>query len=771
MAKKQKSASIFKTNKLVKQNLDLLQSSIDDLYQDTYYNSNEDKNQSQQIKNDIDASIDSIRNNGGSTYTSIGNMTQIYTKLALKNASSNKEIMDATANLFEDRTVMDNILSTWMENKWVKDLDSEIDLILKYMPRLKEALAVKKDCVLSADHFSKEFTNFHNILNSEKEELFNKRMAEIKKVYKLPTKFEEWYDETQRYGEAYIYIVPYNTAFKKLLAAKNNTVTQHLESINLIKNGAINESVLHVDRTAEEGKKLINYVREAFNDNEFENLTVSFNRSGLLQSATEELETVQKVTKNNRIKSMSESFSEFINEESKTGSFDKMAKQLIPDDLELPKDLDYTSSEMIINPSANDNYTIKVPGCVVKKLDRANIIPIYIEDMCLGYYYFEFRNNNIAFNDANFMQYSDGANTLGIGYNSYGRGLELERSKSRENIISYLAGQLSDMIDDKFINANIDYRKELYMILKHNQLFNSTNTADNANLSITFIPAEDIVHMKFNTDPVSKRGMSDLTYSLFPAKLYASMYITDVLGRLTRGQDKRVYYVKQNIETNISKTLLNVLNQIKKGNFGARQMENLSNILNITGKFNDYLIPISQSGDSPIQFEIMPGQQFSDNSELMNLLEKMAIDPTDIPYDLIESRQSLDYAVQATMSNSKLLRLVYKRQDMVEEFFSEITTKIYNYEYTESEMIEMSLPTPSFLNMNNGAEIVNGTVNYMTIIANMELADETDEVKAEFIKEGVRYYIPSHMNINAINKLKAKAKMNVANKLKMNNEE
>ena len=49
--------------------------------------------------------------------------------------------------------------------------------------------------------------------------------------------------------------------------------------------------------------------------------------------------------------------------------------------------------------------------------------------------------------------------------------------------------------------------------------------------------------------------------------------------------------------------------------------------------------------------------------------------------ELINARQSLDYAIQATMSNSKLMRLTYKRQDMYEIFLSQITSKIYNYEY------------------------------------------------------------------------------------------
>ena len=257
---------------------------------------------------------------------------------------------------------------------------------------------------------------------------------------------------------------------------------------------------------------------------------------------------------------------------------------------------------------------------------------------------------------------------------------------------------------------------------------------------------------------------------MFPAKLYASLYITNVLGQITRGQDKRVYYVKQNVETNISKTMLNVLNQIKKGNFGARQMENLSNVLNITGKFNDYLIPLSPSGDAPIQFEIMPGQQFTDNSEIMHLLEKMAVDATEISYDLIEARQSLDYAIQATMSNSKLMRLTYKRQDMYEIFLSQITSKIYNYEYGENETINISLPAPAFLNATNGSQLINGTLDYINTISETELADQPDEVKAEYRRLALRYYIPSHINISMNDKLITQAKINVAKKAKQEEE-
>ena len=72
------------------------------------------------------------------------------------------------------------IQCTNVNSEWIKDLNAEIDMVLKYAPKLREALLCKKDCVLSADHFSKEFLNFTNILSSEKEDLFNRRMIELK---------------------------------------------------------------------------------------------------------------------------------------------------------------------------------------------------------------------------------------------------------------------------------------------------------------------------------------------------------------------------------------------------------------------------------------------------------------------------------------------------------------------------------------------------------------------------------------------------------------
>jgi hypothetical protein len=739
--------NFLRSNKTIKNNINFLDNHLKELYANTYYNQDTNVKDSDDIRDGIEKSIDTIMMNNYSN-VSIGNISKLYGKLQVNNMENNKSLVDAM-NIFEDPLLMNSILATYNQNRWITEYDNEIDMILKYMPKLKEALNCKRDCVLSADHFAKDFINFHNTISQNKQEQFSKRMEEIKRVYELPQKFEQWYDETQKYGESYIYIVPYSAAFAKLLKNRNNRQFSATVEASIISENTISNE--------------FNSSLELGNIDSIKELKVTLNRSGLLLSAADNVQKIDKIIKENKISSLTEAFLE--NFEIIKESKNEFSDALIPSDIELPKNLedDRTAQDGIFtgnkNIRSNEDPKITVPGCIVKKLDRANVIPIYIQDVCLGYYYIEFKNGNQG-SDYNIMEYSTGINSIGTS-GKVNRALEKSNEDSKNKIINYVAKQLSDVIDKNFINANQDLRKELYMILSHNQLFNSSSTNMTGNIEISFLPAEDVVHIAFDKDPITHRGISDLAMSVFPAKLYACLYINHVLGTLTRGQDKRVYYVKQNVETNISKTLLNVLSQIKKGNFGARQMENLSSILNITGRFNDYIIPVSQSGDSPIQFEVMEGQKFEFQSELMDKLEEMAINSTDVPIDLINARQSLDYAIQATMSNSKLMRNVYKRQDIYESICSNISTKIYNYEYLEMETIEMTLPAPSFLNMTNGQQLIDGTIQYMDSLTNNQLANESDEVKNEFKKLGINYYLSTHINIQLIDKLIKQAKINV----------
>ena len=225
---------------------------------------------------------------------------------------------------------------------------------------------------------------------------------------------------------------------------------------------------------------------------------------------------------------------------------------------------------------------------------------------------------------------------------------------------------------------------------------------------------------------------------------------------MIRGNDKRVYYVKQSVEANIAKTLLKTINEIKKSNFGIRQVESINSVLNITGRFNDYIIPRGSDGQSPVEFEVMPGQQIEIKTELMNMLEESAINIIGIPIETIQSRQSPDYAIQLTMSSSKFLRFVYARQSRFQKQMGDFLTAIYDMEYLSSDRLNLILPPPLFINVTNTNQLLVNTNDYCENIGNMLMANEPDEnLKAEFIKELKIYNLGSYMKMEQlINKAK-----------------
>ena len=57
---------------------------------------------------------------------------------------------------------------------------------------------------------------------------------------------------------------------------------------------------------------------------------------------------------------------------------------------EKPKKSDNVSTDGLIT---SEDYVspddMKVPGCLVKDLDRGKVILLYLDDICLGYYYIE----------------------------------------------------------------------------------------------------------------------------------------------------------------------------------------------------------------------------------------------------------------------------------------------------------------------------------------------------------------------------------------------
>lgn len=749
------------SNGIINRLSNTIQNNLDNLYSKTYYSQPSNKQDLESIKSKLDSSIDNIVSVNMDN-TGKGTMSTLYSRMQQQGSTlkpGDKESGKSLESLINDSQVIEAGLMGFINNTTtVFDYDNKIDTILKYMPRLQEALDTRKDNVLSADHFSKDYINITSSNITNDSETYNEHIKFIKETYKFQDLTDEIYEQASKYGEAFVYVVPYKKAVARLLKQKNNTRAELdiKESTIITESGNIQMDELPKDITPEMFKEVgldnielecytgaINSVVE--NTMRFEKACQSLNEMSLnYEGANFSEETILESAENIR--------------DVVKGRFQKTIK----DDLSFEGFDDRGQDGLVDKNTAKrktkDDKFINVPGTIVKVLERKHVIPIYIEEYCFGYYYIEVDGPYNPVGDYDKMQDPTmslkGSNSI-LSTNSM-----LDQSNKQNTIIRFLANQISNFIDAKFINANQDLRNEIYTVLKYNY---DNNSSHMNKVRVTFIPPDDMEHVYFNMNKDTHRGISDLDKAMFPATLYCAMYITHSIWNMTRAQDKRVYYVNQTVDTNISKTLLNTINQIKKGNFGIRQIENINHILNITGMFNDYIIPRSPGGQAPIDFEVMQGQQVEWQTEFMTSLEEMAVNSTDVPMEMIQMRNSVDYSSQLTMSSSKFLRKVYNRQSKYQKNLTHIFNKIYNNEFDDNIQLSVVLPPPMFLNITNTNQMMTNVNEYSQSVAQLILdPDEQEPIKNEVIREINKYNLGSYLNIQELEDIAHKAKQHVA---------
>ena len=758
----------------------LVQGNMDNMYSTTYYADPSNRDQLQAIKTDITTSIKDIMDTNSDN---IGepNISRLYERLLL-NSQGDPNTVQEFERIFGDTEFVNNLASTYLDNRWVKLYDDEIDEVMKYMPKLQEALDTIKDNVLSSDSFSKDYLNLESKLapTKESEEQFARNISDMKERYDMLKLTSEIYEKTSKYGETFVYCVPYDKAIRRLMDKKNSNDARNISVKTNFESGEvlIESSVLEFEPVKINSGYELNKSTDNLNINiEIEN--------GIISSLVKDEQIAREKREFVREQSLTEQYllelamygdSEIINEgidsiandgkaytfdNSMNGDLELGAKlpthhkfdKTLHDDMELPNQ-DDTTADGLYDRNKRKSTIKDMNGCIVKVLKRERVTPIILNDICLGYYYFEFDDATTLYED----RYSTGLVNTITGIRGNGRFEALDSMQRREELLRSVANSLAEKIDANFVNANQDLKKEIYYILKYNDSFNAAAGSTN-NIRVSYIPPEDIHHIYFDLNEDTGRGVSDLNLSLIPAKLWVAIYITNCLAVMTRGNDKRVYYVKQSVESNISKTLLKTINEIKKSNFGIRQIENINSVLNITGRFNDYIIPRGSDGQSPIEFEVMPGQQVEIKTDLLNLLEESAINVTGVPIEIIQNRQSPDYAMQLTMSNSKFLRFVYTRQGDFQKTIAPLYTKIYDIEYGSHDQIVVTLPPPLFINVTNTNQLIVNTSDYCDNITNIVMADEQDEVvKAKFAKELKIYHLGSYLNMDVIRQIMNRAK-------------
>lgn len=773
---------------LNKQKAQRIQDNIDKAYQSIYYTDNQDSNAINAIRRQMDTSINGLIDKTKIS-TGYSNMSKIYAQTLAQNDDT---LMRELSHTLQDESMLADIMDLYSQNMITRDMDREIDVVCKYMPKLEEALDIKADHVLTADHFNRDNIRINvldsmdpeetNDQNSKSETNTDSTIESFKKKYDLSNLASKIYKKTAKYGEEYIYVISYNKALSRLLqkSSGQNLLTESGFLTESSINSIVEDNNIDLNFTyftpqdhnnispllesglvyeKDEYSKYKSQLMKINEDAEENSINVEINTTGVIPSVVSQQSNLNRILQETQ--SLVEARKVKIKSDLKTNftyanNINDKIKEYSKDFLQSPTDFSTRGGQDgFTDINQKKNTKVDIPGCIVEELEHTMVKPLYIRNIPLGYYYIE-SDTPLDVNEQTTF-----SSTLG--------GLRPRRStRDRENMTSQqtdnavllkIAKQISQKIDAKFINANQDLAQEIYTILKFN--------SDHANgkvskIRISFIPPEDIVHSYFDLNEKTHRGKSDLERSLFPAKLYSCLYISNTIALLTRGYDKRVYHVRQAVDTNITAVLLNVINQIKQSNFNLRQIENMNNILNITGRFNDLVIPQNANGESPVSFEVMPGQNVEIKTEFMNTLEEMSINQTGVSLEMVNSRTMENTATHITMTNTRFLIKIYNRQIQYEQILSRLFTMIYQNEYDSNNTVEVELPPPVMLNFTNTSQIIAVANELIQNIVTMKMGTEQDEqVKQAFLGKLMRFYFKSFLPLDEIDKMADDAKVDV----------
>lgn len=791
MAKKKVTDLSFLNPSENKKIAEKLQSNINDIYKSTYYSDNKTGMYIDSIRrrmdNDINMLIDRTKagNNGM-------NISSLYSKTL---ANTDEGITKELKNALQDETILTDIMDMYSQNAMIRDMDREIDVVCKYMSKLEEALEIKTDHVLSADHFNKDAIEITIATNNDKDSTSNsdpkynakKDLETFKKKYDLSKKARKILMKTSKYGEEFIYIISYNKAISRLLnKATANTGLLSESTINEISN--INEDIIlsesaisdiikansnelcfmyrntslleNTSYHTEDVYDLSETKSMNFKGEDYLDFSIEINHSGVIPTMVSQASSMRRILAETSklfpaksVKSDNSMLSTAGYLKNMNSVFKKFSKE--GGTLETPTNLTMDGfSSSTTNQKNNPKEKIDVPGAIERVLDHTMVKSLYIDDVCLGYYFIECNKEMIRDEQTTFTS------TLG--------GLRPRRATaSRENmngqnnsdeVLMKISRKISEKIDSNFVNANQDLAKEIYSILKYNA--DHGGGARVNRIRVTFIPPEDMVHSYFDMNEKTHRGRSDLSKSLFPAKLFSCLYISNTIALLTRGYDKRVFHVKQSVDTNINGVLMNVINQVRQSNFNLRQIENMNNIMNITGRFNDLVIPQSANGETPVSFEVLPGQNVEIKTEFMNMLEEMAINLSGVYIDMVNSRRDEQTATHITMTNARFLMKIYARQQQYEVILSDIFTKIYQAEYDTTDILEVKLPPPVMLNFTNTSQIIASANELIQNIVQMKMgAEQDEELRSSFNGKLMEYYFDSFLPMDEINRMEDEARV------------
>lgn len=744
--------------------------------------------------NQVDNKINSIKTNitrGSSSEQVLSVMTDVING----NRRSNKRLSSAEnlSRMEKSRELINEVFRT--QTNVTEDTErtaryTDYRLIDKYIPEITDSLDVLRDSIMSPDDISKKSVLYSYIgeLSTADRELFESNMRKLFEKYDFETFISDKIRSTLLLGDGFTIVDKLSSTFTRYLNEGDGGDEELKDDGNVLSESAdIFASPKFRDRIKA-------YYEKA----------KSLNEASFVTKGSDGKK--YQVTSDMYVKNTEEEILKMINKNVK----------YIEDPMKALSDFTkYTGS------TVSDKYTDKITkelninGVYFKDLNPDDVIKLEIDHICIGYIVINRTrgaadtiggfggsginsnysmlgaitsalnpdmgnaNNNLQFNQASMSTdaFTGNQNVLKDG----------NTALAYNTIVDMLVKGISEKIDNKYIEKNEAFRDLLFGLVRMDYIISKE-------IDITFLEASQLDHVKI--DSTMTYGVSRIASSMFPAKLYLALLLTNLMLKINQGRDRRVFYVDTDLDDDFEGNIEQIIKDVKSSeiptsSFGSAT--SVSTVLNTVGSLENYYIP-TIDGNRPFDIDVISGMQVDINDELMEKLLKSAIIGTGVPYNYIDATNEIDFARSLSMQNQGFVKKVVNYQQVFSRFFTKIIRKMYKYEFgiddidetknnklkeikiknkkrgkkskkdddadshssmIDIEKIEIVFPEPVLLNVttnNEQIEATNTTIEYITEMYVDANDENADDIKRRFKKELARSVYMKNLDWEAIDK-------------------
>ena len=129
---------------------------MNSLYKDIYITRPDNRANLASTIDAIDSTLDNLNTTDD---MSVSNMVDLLTRLDKTGNTDNSELFKSVGEIFSDNGIIGTLFNNQDIHKHIAAENYTYDLILKYLPKLKDALKILRDNTLCSDNFDKNFLN------------------------------------------------------------------------------------------------------------------------------------------------------------------------------------------------------------------------------------------------------------------------------------------------------------------------------------------------------------------------------------------------------------------------------------------------------------------------------------------------------------------------------------------------------------------------------------------------------------------------------------